>query len=111
MLTTPKYKTNDVLTVKLVSGEEVIGYFVEENETEIVLRKPLVPVPTGEGQVGLAPFIMSSSYLREGNGNLPFNKQTVITTLPCSKDFKNAYTQQVSGLDFSAGQSNQGLIV
>ena len=110
MLTTTTHKKNDVLTLKLVSGEEVIGYYVEETATEIILRKPLVPVPTGEGQMGLAPYIMSSSYLREGNGNVPFNKQTVITTILSSADFKNAYTQQVSGLDFSPGAA-QGLIV
>ena len=110
MLTTTTHKKNDVLTVKLVSGEEVIGYYVEETATDIILRKPLVPVPTGDGHMGLAPYIMSSSYLREGNGNVPFNKQTVITTIPCSTDFKNAYTQQVSGLDFSPAAA-KGLIV
>ncbi len=104
-----KHNANDVITIKLVSGEEVIGYYVEENMGEIVLRKPVVPVPTSEGQMALAPYIMSSSYLREGPGEVPFNKQTVVTTLSTSKEFKAAYTQQVSGLDLNPG-GNQGLI-
>lgn len=102
-------KVNDVVTAKLVSGEEVIGYYVNEDTNNVYLRKPVVPVPTGQGSMGLAPYIMSSDYLNEGTGELPFNRATVITVTSTSKQFKDAYTQQVSGLDLSA-TANPGLI-
>jgi hypothetical protein len=95
------HKVNDVITIKLVSGEEVIGYYVSDDDAGIVLRKPVVPVPTGQGQIGLAPFIMSSDYLTGGNAEIKFNKQAVITAVGTNKQFKDAYTQQVSGLDLS----------
>ncbi len=100
---------NDVVTIKLVSGEEVIGYYVSEDDAGIVLRKPVVPVPTGQGQIGLAPFIMSSDYLTGGNPEIKFNKLAVITTVNTTKQFKDAYTAQVSGLDLSPGKK-PGLI-
>ena len=39
------------------SGEDVITELVEEKEESIVLRNPIVAVPTGQqGQVGFAPW-------------------------------------------------------
>jgi|TARA_R110000851_G_scaffold123841_1_gene253802 hypothetical protein len=93
------YTTNEVITLKLVSGEEIIGYYVKDDMASITLRKPLVPVPTDAGSVGLAPYIMSSDYLREAGGELGFSKNTIVTDTPTSKDFADAYVQQVSGLD------------
>lgn len=105
------HKANDVVTVKLVSGEEVIGYYVAEDAEGITLRKPVVPVPTGQQSMGLAPFVMSSDYLQPGgNPEIRFNKTTVITTVKTQKQFTDAYTQQVSGLDMSASKT-PGLIV
>lgn len=103
-------KANDVVTVKLVSGEEVIGYYVNEDANNITLRKPVVPVPTGQGSMGLAPYIMSSDYLQGGDDKIPFNRQTVITTVKTSKQFRDAYTQRVSSLDLSNAPTNPGLI-
>lgn len=106
---TKKYSVNDVLTLKLVSGEEIIGYFVSEDADTITLRKPVVPVPTGQGSIGLAPFIMSSDYLQGTNSEISYNKATVITVVKTSDNFKNAYSQQVSGLDMSTS-AKPGLI-
>lgn len=102
-------KANDVVTLKLVSGEEVIGYFVNADANEVTLRKPVVPVPTGEGTMALAPFIMSSDYLKDGKAELGFNKSTVITVVDTSQQFKDVYTKQVSGLDLSQSKT-PGLI-
>jgi len=108
MLQPSSYKANDVITIKLLSGEEVIGYFVSENTAGVTLRKPVVPVPTGQGSMGLAPYLMSSDYLKEG-GELTFAANTVVTTDKTSKQFADAYTQQVSGLDLSSS-NKPGLI-
>lgn len=107
MLTTRK--VNDVITIKLLTGEEVIGYYVSDDANSIVLRKPVVPVPTGQGQIGLAPYIMSSDYLNGGNAEIKFSKHAVITEVNTSKQFKDVYTAQVSGLDLSPS-SKPGLI-
>jgi hypothetical protein len=104
-----KYKLNDVLTIKLVSGEEVIGYYAKEEFGTITLRKPVVPVPTSEGSMALAPYIMSSDYLRESGGEVLFNTQCVITIIATSKSFADAYVKQVSGLDLSS-KTGSGLI-
>jgi hypothetical protein len=109
MLKTDQYQKNDVITIKLVTGEEIIGYFVDQDKNQITLRKPVVPVPTKQGQVGLAPFLMSSNYLEKGD-DVPFNNSAVITTMKTTKEFAAAYGQQVSGIDMSA-EAKPGLII
>jgi hypothetical protein len=98
------HKANDVVTVKLVSGEEVIGYYVQEDAGGVTLRKPVVPVPTGQQSMGLAPFVMSSDYLLGGDPEIKFNKVTVITVVKTAQQFKDVYTQQVSGLNLSTAK-------
>lgn len=104
-----KINKNDVVTIKLVSGEEVIGYYESEDDNNVMLRKPVVPVPTGNQSMGLAPYIMSSDYLTAGNGVVPFNRSSITTTLSTSKQFRDVYVQQVSGIDLSGGKTS-GLI-
>ena len=107
MLKQTNYKANDVVTIKLLSGEEVIGYFVKDDMAGITLRKPVVPVPTGQGSMGLAPYLMSSDYLKDG-GELTFAANTVVTSDKTSQQFADAYSQQVSGL--AQAPSKPGLI-
>ena len=97
MLQQTTFKANDVITVKLVSGEEVIGYFVESNADGVTLRKPLVPVDAGQGQMALAPFLMTGNYMRAGT-NLTFNRVAVVTQDHTVEQIADAYAQQVSGL-------------
>lgn len=102
------YKANDVVSLKLVTGEEVLGYYVSSDNETITLRKPVVPVQTGQNQMGLAPFLMSSDYMQSGK-ELQFSRTAIITDTSTSKAFADAYTQQVSGLDLRT-PSKPGLI-
>jgi len=104
-----KFKENDVVTVKLSTGEEIMGYYKESSLTSIVLRKPLVPVPTREGSIGLAPYIMSVEYLNEGDGNISFAMHSVVTVIKTGKKFADYYVKQISGVDLSQ-QSTSKLI-
>jgi hypothetical protein len=103
-------KKNDVVTVKLVSGEEVIGYFESENANAITIRKPLVPVPASETSMVLAPFIMSGEQSVGGNLTVELNKQTVVTVLKTNEQFTKEYQRLVSGLDFNTQAPPPGLI-
>ena len=101
----------DIVTLKLTSGEEVIGYFVSNHASGITLRKPVVPVPTADGTgMMLAPYLMSSDYLQTGDGELKFNNTTIITSTTTGTAFAQVYIQQVSGIDTSASDK-PGLIL
>lgn len=94
-----KFKENEVITLKLTTGEEIIGHYVSQDTSQIILRKPLVPVPVNEGSIGLAPYIMSSNYLTTGSNEIPFAKASIITMLPTSKEFADTYAMQVGGIE------------
>lgn len=58
MLLELPYKVGDTVSLKLTSGEEVIGRLDEENGNTLVLHKPLMLTATPQG-LGLAPFMFS----------------------------------------------------
>lgn len=50
---------NEVYSIKLVSGEEIIGKVVEKTRSSIWIRKPLVMIHSPEG-VGFMNYVVTS---------------------------------------------------
>ena len=46
----------NVKLIRMWSGEDVITDLVEEKEDSIVLRNPIVAIPTSAGRMGFAPW-------------------------------------------------------
>ena len=47
------------MTVKLIrmwSGEDVVADLIEEKSDSIVITNPIVAIPSGQGQLGFAPW-------------------------------------------------------
>jgi hypothetical protein len=60
MLIETPYKEGDTVSLKLSSGEEIVGRLDEETTTRFVLNKPMVLIMQQQG-LGLAPFMFSVS--------------------------------------------------
>jgi len=60
MLIETPYKTGDTVSLKLSSGEEIVGRLEEETPTKFVLTKPMVLIMQQQG-LGLAPYMFSVS--------------------------------------------------
>lgn len=54
------YKNGDTVSLKLSSGEEIVGRLDEETPTKFILQKPMVLIMQQQG-LGLAPFMFSVS--------------------------------------------------
>jgi len=52
------YSENDIVTLKLISGEEVIGKFISEDSQAVTLDKPLTLAMSQKG-VGMVPLLMT----------------------------------------------------
>lgn len=48
----------DVVTMKTISGEEIVARYVDENEKAYQVKKPMTLVHTGSG-MGLMPYILT----------------------------------------------------
>ena len=96
-----KFKKGDVITIKLTSAEEVIAEVLEDNEEDIVVKKPMTLVISSKG-MGLQPYMITPE-LQE---RLHFHKQNIFAMSKTAKDFTDGYLQQISGIQIASASNN-----
>lgn len=100
---------NDVVTIKLLSSEELVTRYKGEDATHYIVSKPLaltlMPNPkTGETQPAFVPYTISVDM----SSDVRIPKTAVMLIALSRKDANAAYTQQTSAL---AVPTNPGLVV
>ena len=90
---------NDIVTIKLLSGEEIIGRLVDRTNETIVLGKPvqILMQPIGTSQMGLAfhPVLGSVSDMT----NVPFILAALsVRPVRTNDDVTRNYIQATTGL-------------
>lgn len=99
LIETARYDEGDVITLKLISGEEVIGKFVADNEMQITLDRPLMLAMSQKG-IGMAPILMTVN----PESKLKFNKTAVIVMAKSDDEIAKQYVYQTTGIQpVSAG--------
>ena len=96
-----KFKKGDVITIKLVSTEEVIAEVIEDNEEEMVVKKPMTLVVSSKG-MGLQPYMITP----EIQERLHFHKQNIFAMSKTAKDFTDGYLGQTSGIQIAGASNN-----
>ena len=84
------------MTVKLIrmsSGEDVVATIVNETDSVMELEDAIVAIPTGEGQIGFAPW---SPLVSKTDKTLPVNKNFVVYIAEVAEDIVNQYNQMFS---------------
>ena len=84
------------MTVKLIrmsSGEDVVATIVKETDSVLELEDAIVAIPTGEGQIGFAPW---SPLVSKTDKTLPVNKNFVVYIAEVAEDIVNQYNQMFS---------------
>jgi len=92
MLINVPLKKNDIVTLKLLTGEEVIACFENEKDGEITISKPLVIAANGEG-MGLIPWVMSAMPT-----SMPIAANAIIASMPTADDVAKQYTEITSSI-------------
>jgi len=93
MLLDVPYKQNDIISLKLTSGEEVIGRFENESSTAVVVAKAMSLSINQQG-VGLTPYMFSVDL----DNSFKINTSHIISIVKTTKEIASAYMQQTSGL-------------
>ena len=97
MLVTSNYKKNDIISIKLSTGEEVVGRFSASNETSVNVVKPTVlTLNPQSGQVMIIPWVMSIDVHSSEPVEIK-NSQVVALGKP-SKGIADVYLQGSSGI-------------
>lgn len=84
---------NEVITLKLTSGEEIVAKLEKETDTHYVLSKPTV-IGMGAKGPGLMPYLFTVSQDR----SIPLAKSTVTVAVPSDKEFANQYLSSTTGI-------------
>lgn len=84
---------NEIITLKLITGEEVIAKLVEEKTDVYVLSKPSILSLSQQG-VGMAPFFFTVS----PDKNVKINRTAIIAVESTDKDFADKYIQATTGI-------------
>ena len=94
MLIETPMKLNDVVTVKMVGGDEVVGKLIDERTDEYIeLSKPLVVMMSQQG-FGLAPFILTAG----PDCAAKIDRRHVVTVVKTLKEVASQYIKQTTGL-------------
>lgn len=90
---------NDIVTIKLLSGEEIVGRLNERSADSIFLSKPIrvIMEPMGNNQVGLSMLPVLASASEVNSVQFPL-AGLAIRPLKTSDEVRSNYLQITTGL-------------
>lgn len=94
MLITTPAKLNDIVTVKMVGGDEVLGKLTDERTEDYVeLAKPLMVMMAQQG-FGLVPYVLTAG----PDATIKLDRKHVISYVKTYDEVAKQYIKQTTGL-------------
>ncbi len=93
MLVEPKFKENDIVTIALPGGQEVLGKLVKEDVTNIVIGRPLTIAFSQQGVTFQAFTVTGAS-----EGEVTINRHHIVAMMKTNDDTAQSYRAATSGL-------------
>ena len=94
MIIEPPYKVNDIVSMKLVTGEEVIGKLLEDTNDSIRLGKPFMLMKSQQGPA-LAPFLLS---VDPNTSEAKMDKMHIIALFKTQQETARSYIEHTTGI-------------
>jgi len=86
-------KLNEVVSIKLNSGEEMITRVKEINDTYLVISEPVSVAPGPQG-MGLVPSLFTAN----PGGEFMLNRTSIAVVCETEYNIKSKYSEAVSGV-------------
>ena len=83
----------NVKLIRMWSGEDVITDLIEDADDFIVICNPIVAIPSGNGQLGFAPW---SPLLKDKNEEISVKKSYVVYVADTQEQIVEQYEQMFS---------------
>jgi hypothetical protein len=94
MLIQTQPKLNDIVTLKLIGGDEVIGKLTDERtETHVEVKRPLVVMMAQQG-FGLMPFMITAG----PDATVKFDRAHILAMSKTIDQVSKEYIKQTTGL-------------
>lgn len=92
MLINKSLSTGDVVSIKLINGDELIARFENDNTDEVSISKPLA-ITIGPNGLGMMPWM----FLGEKE-TISLKKNHIFVLIPSKKDAADQYLQGTTGI-------------
>ena len=89
-------KDGDVVTLKMSSGEELLGAYVNEDNASYTIDRPVTLSVGPKGGPALTPYLMTVN--PANTRNLKINKSLVVCVANTDKELADQYTSALSGI-------------
>jgi len=86
-------KINEVVSIKLNSGEELITRVKEVTDTYLIITEPVSVAPGPQG-MGLVPSLFTAN----PSGEFMLNRNSIAVVCETEYNIKTKYTEAVSGI-------------
>ena len=93
MLIDTPYKENDVISIKLTSGEELVAKLLAEDANFATISKPLSLTATQQG-MGLTPFMFTV----DPEAKFKINQASIVCIVKTLDEMASNYIQSTTGL-------------
>jgi hypothetical protein len=100
LINTTKYDKGDIVSFKLVNGDEIVARIVEDLGEEFTIHKPCTVMPSPKG-LGLIQSLFTSDL----NKDIKLSKSHVMMHTITQKDVENHYIQTTTGIQTAAAGS------
>jgi hypothetical protein len=93
MLIETPYKVTDIVTIKILGGDEVVGRLVEETANDVIINRPHA-VMMGQQGFGLAPYVLTAG----PDYKINIKHEHVVCIVKTFKGVADEYIKQTSGI-------------
>jgi len=93
MLIEAPYTTGDVISVRLSSGEEIVGKLLADDTNTMKLKQPLAAMMSEKG-LAMIPFMLTV----DPEKDLTVSKNQIVITAKSNKEVADHYLQSTTGL-------------
>lgn len=83
----------NVKLIRMSSGEDVVATVVEDGDELLTIQDAIVAIPTGQGQMGFAPW---SPILSKEQKDIPVNKKFIVYIAEVNSEIVDQYKQMFS---------------
>jgi hypothetical protein len=94
MLIDKGYEKDDIVSFKIVNGDEIVAKLVEEGDDHYVINKPTTVIPSQQG-LGL----VQSLFTGDLEKNVRLEKKHVMLHSTTIKDVVNHYIKTTTGIE------------
>ena len=94
MLVNKKFLPNQIVSIKLVSSEEILAKVIEDQETHITVSKPVILMQNPGGGISAIPFVATG----DKNDTVNLSKQHVLAITLTAPAFSTQYIKVTSSI-------------